>query len=101
MFTSKKTTSSQEDNSRAELELELETWWTILFCALLRLWVLRVHLEEKCAPCDTFHRNDEPNCVPEMKINYLQYIPIYLPFHRGGAYKLSIQSFLEYCYTIL
>ena len=34
---------------------------------------------KKRAPHDSFLRNHEPNCVPEMSLSYLQNMPIYFP----------------------
>ena len=52
----------------------------------------------KHAPRDTFFRNHKLNHVSEMSLSYLQNMSIYYP---SGKYKLSICSFLEYCYTIV
>ena len=51
---------------------------------------------KKRAPRDTFVRNHEPHRLPETSRSYLQNMPIYFP---SGKYKLTIRSFLEYCYT--
>ena len=79
----------------------MKFWYTILFVwyALLRLLVNAcIKVVKKCTPGDTFFRNHEKYCVPKMSLSYLQNMPIYFS---SGKYKLSIHSFLIYCYTIV
>ena len=65
-------------------------------CVPCRDFWCHVRLAKKRTPPDTFLKNHEPNCVPETNLNYLQNMPIHYP---SGKYKLSVSSFLEYCYT--
>ena len=53
---------------------------------------------KKSARSDTFFRNCEPSRVPEMSLSHSENKATCFP---SDTYKLSIRSFLEYCYTIV
>ena len=63
-------------------------------------WNFRCHActTKKHAPHDMFFRNHELNHVTEIRLRYLQNMPVYYPSRK---YKLSMCSFLAYCYTIV
>ena len=53
---------------------------------------------KKHAPRDMFFRNHNLNHVTEIRLRYLQNMPVYYPSRK---YKLLISSFLAYCNTIV
>ena len=64
MFISIKTISPHEGNSRAERIGNPCTQFFHMSC----LKALLAHMHHNKETCDTFFRNHEPNCVPEMEL---------------------------------
>ena len=97
-----------ESTSLYEVDLRVEKirfsgphFFFVCVCVFLveTLGVMRHHKEMYSSPSDTFFRNHEPNRVPERTfcLSYLQNMPTYYPLVNS---KLSVRSFLEYCYTV-
>ena len=94
VFISTTTTSLHKDNLRAERIGNSDPQF-FLYALVRHLVHACTIVVKKHAPWDNFFKNDEPNRVSEMSLSYSQNRPIYFP---SGKHKVSICSFLVYCY---
>ena len=92
-----KTTKPHEGSFKVlkKLEILVENFFVCRFFRLL-VHVCNTKVKKR-ALRDTFFRNHEPNRVPETSLSSLQNM-FWFP---SAKYKLSIRSFLEYCYIIV
>ena len=95
LFISIEATSPHESNLRAERNRNLFHNFFVYILEYFRCYACST---KKRAPRYTFFKNHELNCVPYMSISYLENMPIYCPLRK---YKLSVRSFLDYCYSIV